>query len=379
MSTQIPSKTETALATKGTLRWFLEDQESPYTNRLKKLLGDRMPHFCASLINLSHSQAAFNSVRPSSVITAGIIAATLDLPVDRNLGFAWIIPYGELAQFQIGYKGYIQLALRSGRYAGMNAVPVNSEALGGYDAIGDPIINWEAIDETKEAIGYAFAWKLTTGFTKIVYWPKSKVEAHARKYSQAYAKQKKDSPWFTQFDAMALKTVVKASLTKWGIMSVEDRMQVALERDQSAAIDVDATPIYPDNDQPAVEDETATPAATENLSDLTDKLNQQNGSAAPAVEPEQTAEAEPQQTPAAEPAQQTPLTLVPDAEPAPPMPIEEIKARLAAAQYVSDVRALRILWTGPKAVRTDSERTTINDLCDQRINEIKSAGTAPKG
>jgi recombination protein RecT len=105
MSSQPTNNTETALTKKNTLRWFLEDQDSPYMNRLRRLLGDRMPHFGASLLNLAHSQKAFELVRPSSIITAGIIAATLDLPVDRNLGYAWIIPYGELAQFQIGYKG----------------------------------------------------------------------------------------------------------------------------------------------------------------------------------------------------------------------------------------------------------------------------------
>jgi recombination protein RecT len=172
----------------------------------------------------------------------------LDLPIDKNLGFAWIIPYGELAQFQIGYKGYVQLALRSGRYAGMNAVKVNAEALGGFDQIGDPLIKWDQLDETKEAIGYAFAWRLTTGFTKVVYWPKKAVEAHAQKYSQAYRAKKKDSPWFGEFDKMALKTLITISLKRWGIMSVEDRFQLAFERDQSAAIDIDATPIYPDNE-----------------------------------------------------------------------------------------------------------------------------------
>jgi len=230
----------------GSLKWFLE--QPGYKNRFNQLLGERAPQFVASLINIAGSQKAFEKVAPPSIIAAGAVAATLDLPIDKNFGFAWIIPYGGVAQFQIGYKGWVQLALRSGRYSGMNAVCVNAEALGGYDDIGDPLIKWEKLDETKPAVGYAFAWRLTTGFTKIVYWPKEKVEAHAKRYSQAYKAGKKDSPWFSDFDKMALKTLVTNAIRRWGIVSVDDRMQQALSRDQSAAIDIDAEPFYPDND-----------------------------------------------------------------------------------------------------------------------------------
>jgi hypothetical protein len=236
-------------------------------------------------------------------------------------------------------------------------------------------------------VGYAFAWKLTTGFTKIVYWPKTKVEAHAQKFSQAYAKKKKDSPWFTQFDAMALKTVVKSGLTKWGIMSVEDRMQLALERDQSAAIDVDATPLYPDNDEPPTEPEPSTPPTT-TLSDLTEQLTVETAPAK--TEPVAPVEKTPDPTPdprgpapwdksAAEAEKRHGLTAVPT--PAPVlMDLEAIKERLSKAAYVADVRTLLRLWMA-QPERTESEKIVINDLCSQRISEIKSAGTgtAQKG
>jgi len=362
---------EQGIAKRNTLRWYLESTESPYQARINQLLGQRAPQFAASLMSLAHSSTSFEKVRPSSVIAAGVIAATLDLPIDKNLGFAWIIPYGELAQFQIGYKGYVQLALRSGRYAGMNAVKVNAEALGGFDNIGDPLIKWDQLDETKEAIGYAFAWRLTTGFTKVVYWPKKSVEAHAQKYSQAYRAKKKDSPWFTEFDKMALKTLITISLKRWGIMSVEDRFQLAFERDQSAAIDVDASPIYPDADEPGATETTEPTAPAADLSELTEKLN---GISKPA------AEKEPQPEPPPPVTQQPALSLVTEAAKTEPMTIDQIKERLAVAQYVSDVRALRLVWAGPKVTeRTDSEKQAINDLCDARINEIKSAGTAQKG
>lgn len=378
--------TETALAKKGTLRWCLEDQSSPYVGRLKYLLGDRMPYFNASLINLAYSARGFDLVRPGSLISAGIIAVTLDFPIDRNLGFAWIIPYGELAQFQIGYKGFVQLALRSGRYAGMNAVSINDEALGGFDPIGDPIIHWEAVDETKPAIGYAYAWRLTTGFTKIVYWPKTKVEAHALRYSQAYKQQKRDSPWFTDFDKMALKTVVKSGISKWGIMSVEDRMQLALERDQSAAIDVDAPPIYPDAEPPATSPngptgpagEAGTPAT---LNDLTEKLQQPDAESTGNEVAGTVTPAGSVIDVAAQVLKETPhLTLVQEVEAVtePSMTLDEMPARLQLAQHVADVRALEMLWAGPKVKRSDAEKEPIKKMCGARIEEMRLAARKGK-
>lgn len=235
--------TQAMQRTKGTLKDLLS--QPAYKERFNAMLGERAPQFMASLINVA-SGKSFANVEPRSIIAAAAVAATLNLPIDKNLGFAWVIPYGNLASFQIGYKGYIQLALRSCQYAGMNAVTVNQEALGGFDAIGDPIIIWDKLDETKPAIGYAFAWRLTTGFTKVVYWSREKMEAHAKKYSQAYRAGRKDSPWFSNFDIMALKTVIGNALRRWGILSTE--MQTALERDQSAAMDIESSPIYVDND-----------------------------------------------------------------------------------------------------------------------------------
>jgi recombination protein RecT len=360
------------------LRWYLEDPSAGYMARLNQLLGARMPQFCSSLVNLANSSKAFKKVRPTSIITAGVIAATLDLPIDKNLGFAWIVPYGELAQFQIGYKGYVQLALRSGRYAGMNAVKVNAEALGGYDVIGDPLIKWDQLDETKPPVGYAFAWRLTSGFAKVVYWPKDKVEAHAQRYSQAYKQKKKDSPWFTNFDEMALKTLITNALRRWGIMSVEDRgMQIAYEADQSAAIDIDAVPFYPDNetDQPPDDEPPTDTPAPAGLGDLTEKLNG-TSKAEPAADPRGAAPWDTKPAPP-EPVSDQPIHLVPEAAKAAPMDLEEIKERLAKAEYVSDVRALKLLWAGPKSERSDEDRERIAELCDRRVDEIKSATWAP--
>lgn len=245
-------------------------QEDAYKKRFEQVLGDRAPQFMASITNLAQDPNLANC-EPQSIIASAFVAATLDLPIDKNLGFAWIVPYDvnqkigdnwkkrKLAQFQMGYRGFVQLALRTGKYAGMNAVRVNAEALGRvnprtgeleqFNSIGEQLIDWQRIDETKDPVGYAFAWELSSGFSKIVYWSIEKVDDHARRYSKAYQydlkENKQKCPWSTDFDAMAIKTVIKNALSKWGELSIE--MQRAIRHDQAAQITIDAEPIHPDN------------------------------------------------------------------------------------------------------------------------------------
>lgn len=228
-----------AVATRpGTIEHLLASPN--IRQRFNQMLGERAPQFVSSIITVY--KGFTQQVEPSSVIASAAIAATLDLPIERHLGFAHIVPYAGQAQFQMGYRGYIQLALRSGQYQNLNAKAINAAAFKGYDNIGEPIIDWSKLDETQPPVGYAFAWRLTTGFFKTVYWPKEKVEDHASRYSQAFKKKKMDSPWFTAFDAMALKTVITDGLRKWGILSVQ--MQGALKFDQAVLKDIDADPVY---------------------------------------------------------------------------------------------------------------------------------------
>lgn len=222
-----------------------------YKSRFGEVLGQRAPQFMASLIQLTNDPY-LGRCEPKSVIASAMIAAVLDFPIEKSLGFAHIVPYGGVAQFQMAAKGYVQLALRSGQYQRLNAKPVNAEAFEGYDEVGEPRINWEMLDETKPIVGYVVAWRLTNGFTKIAYWPKAKVEAHAAQFSQAYKKKKMDSPWFTNFDKMALKTVVMNELRAWGVLSVQ--MQTAMKHDMGAQKDVDAEVEYIDADATVVAD-----------------------------------------------------------------------------------------------------------------------------
>ena len=222
-------------------------RQPSYANRFNEVLGvDKARQFVSSLLSIG---STMKDVEPTSIISSAMIAASLDLPINKNLGFAWIVPYSDkgrkIAQFQMGYKGFIQLALRTAQYSRMNVRSVNAEAFQGYDEVGEPKIAWDKIDESKEAVGYVFAWKLTNGFTKVCYWTKSKVEAHASRYSQSYRKGY-DSPWKTHFDEMAKKTLVKNELSRWGVLSIE--FQNAVEADQ--AIDVEGSVMFPDNPEP---------------------------------------------------------------------------------------------------------------------------------
>ncbi len=219
-------------------------RKDSYRARFEQVLGARAPQFISSILSLG---SRLKDVEPRSVIASAAIAATLDLPVDPNLGFAWIVPYKKngrkFGQFQLGSKGLIQLAQRTGAYAGMNAEPVNAEVYKGRNEIGEPIIDWEAIDEAKPVSGYVFAFKMINGFTKVCYWSKEKVERHAKRYSQAYHGGY-DSPWVDNFDRMALKTVVANELRRWGMLSVE--LQGAFAEDHAIHRDIDAPAEFPD-------------------------------------------------------------------------------------------------------------------------------------
>lgn len=219
-----------------------------YQARFKEVLGEKAQQFCTSLINVGNTMLDCD---PHSIIQSSMIAAALDLPIDKNLGFSWIVPYKrndeKLAQFQIGYKGFVQLALRSGQYKRMNARSVNAEVFVKWDEVGEPVLDWEKMDESKPVAGYVFAFQLVNGFTKVCYWPKKRIEEHAKRYSQAYRKGY-ESPWKSNFDGMALKTVVKNELAKWGILSIQ--MQEAATKDQ-AVVEVDGTVTFADNAETA--------------------------------------------------------------------------------------------------------------------------------
>ena len=212
-----------------------------YKSRFEEVLGKRANQFMASVVSAS-SSSALSKADPRSVIASAMVAATLDLPVNPTIGMAHIVAYGNVAQFQIGYKGLIQLALRSGQYLRLNAGPVNAGVFTGYDNMGEPILDWSKFDPLAPPAGYFAGWQLVNGFTKTAYWTKDQCLAHGKRFSKSFSSS--SSPWKTDPDAMCTKTVLKLTLSKWGPLSIE--MQKAMTHDQGAQRDVDAPIDYID-------------------------------------------------------------------------------------------------------------------------------------
>ncbi|MEC2197816.1 recombinase RecT [Bacillus subtilis] len=201
-------------------------------NRFEEVLGKRASQFTASILSLYNSENTLQKADPMSVISSAMVAATLDLPVDKNLGYAWIVPYKGRAQFQLGYKGYIQLALRTGQYKSINCIPVHEGELQKWNPLTEEIeIDFEK-RESESVIGYAAYFELLNGFRKTVYWTKAQVEKHKKKFS------KSDFGWGKDWDAMALKTVLKSMLSKWGILSVEMQKAVIEDNEERERIDI---------------------------------------------------------------------------------------------------------------------------------------------
>lgn len=204
--------------------------------KFEEVLGKRAPQFMTSIVNLTNSEKGLQGVEQMSIIASCMVAATLDLPVDKNLGYAWIVPYGGRAQFQMGYKGYIQLALRSGQYKYMNAIAVHEGELQSWNPLTEEFVIDFHKKKSDAIEGYAGYFELINGFRKAVYWKKSEIEAHKKKFS------KSDYGWGKDWDAMAIKTVIRNMLSKWGILSIEMR--------DAYTADIDTKLEYGDDTEP---------------------------------------------------------------------------------------------------------------------------------
>ncbi|RIZ58482.1 hypothetical protein CHH45_11375 [Paraclostridium bifermentans] len=225
-----------------------------YKKRINEIMGKKAAPFMASIVNVSNLPSLKDS-DPNSIISSAIVAATLDLPIDQNLGFAYIVPYntkeGKKAQFQMGYRGYIQLAMRTGQYKTINAIEIYKGEIKRVNRLtGEMEFNDdEDLIDRDTIVGYMAYFKLLNGFEKTLYMTKEEMERHAKKYSQSYSSQKKwvvdSSLWSTDFDGMAIKTVIKRLLSKYGILSVE--MQNAITNDQ-AVMNNEGNPEYVDNE-----------------------------------------------------------------------------------------------------------------------------------
>lgn len=196
--------------------------------RFQRMLGKKSAGFISSVLTVVSQNKLLQNVDMRTVLSAASIAASLDLPILPSLGRAWIVPYKGVAQFQIGYLGYVELAQRSGLYKSINVNTVYEGEVVKWNKFTEELTYGE--QESDAAIGYCASFELLNGFRKVVYWTKDAVIKHAKRFSKSY--NSSSSPWQTDFDAMAMKTVLAYTLRHWGPMSIE--MQKAMAEDMDA-------------------------------------------------------------------------------------------------------------------------------------------------
>ena len=204
--------------------------ETPaFKKKFEEMLGKKAAGFISSIMAVTNSSNYLMKADPATVIGAAAQAAMLDLPINQSLGFAYIVPYKGAAQFQLGYKGYIQLAQRSGQYADIVAKTVYEGELEYENRLLDKFRFGERTSD--KVIGYLAYFRLTNGFEKMLYMTIDEAQAHAKKYSQNY-KGGTDKWGLADFDVMAEKTVLKRLLSKYGPLSIESiQMSQALAND----------------------------------------------------------------------------------------------------------------------------------------------------
>lgn len=252
-------------------------------HRVNELLGKRASQFMTSVSSMIGADDKLARCEPVSLFMACLTAAALDLPINKNLAFAHIIPYQSgrggvtEAQFQLGWRGYVQLAQRSGQYKTISSAPVYEGQLVAEDPLGGNTYDWTA-KKSDHIIGYVAMFRLMNGFEKDFYMSTEEITKHADRYSKAYNHGKGFGPWKDNFDAMALKTVIKLLISRWGPMSVD--MQKAVEVD-SAVIKESGEPEYIDgelNDVGANDDHKAAIVAANvgggSVEDATDSLKE---------------------------------------------------------------------------------------------------------
>lgn len=236
-------------------------QSDMYKNLINQTLGDkdRATRFIASISSAVATNQALQECDAGTILSGALLGESLNLSPSPQLGQYYLVPFNDskkgykVAQFQLGYKGYIQLAIRSGQYKKLNVLAIKKGELIKYDPLNEEIevklIDDEEERENAETVGYYAMFEYTNGFRKSLYWSKAKMEKHALKYSKGYSAHKGYTFWEKDFDGMAFKTMLRQLISKWGIMSIE--MQQAVEKDM-ATINTDGTYEYVDNEEETI-------------------------------------------------------------------------------------------------------------------------------
>lgn len=240
-------------------------------NQINSAIGGKNgQRFISSIVSAVNANPELQNCTNSSILSSALLGESLGLSPSPQLGHYYLVPFkdnknnrGIVAQFQLGYKGYLQLAMRAGQYKKLNVLSLKEGELIRYDPLNEEIevqlIEDDVTRENTKTIGYYAMFEYLNGFRKTLYWSKEKMEAHAIKYSLGYAADKRKGTawtfWSKDFDGMAYKTMLRQLISKWGIMSID--MVTAIDKDM-AVINEDGTADYVDNDN------TITVEASEN-------------------------------------------------------------------------------------------------------------------
>ena len=219
-----------------------------YQNMINNTLKDpaRVRRFVSSITSAVATNPMLQECDPATILSGALLGESLNLSPSPQLGQYYLVPFNNTkkgckdAQFQLGYKGYVQLALRSGYYKRLNVMAVKQGELKSWNPLTEEItldlMEDEIARENAPSIGYVASFEYLNGFSKTIYWSREKMEAHALRYSKGYAAKKGYTFWEKDFDAMAFKTMLRQLISKWGVMSID--LQSAFEAD-SVAEDTD--------------------------------------------------------------------------------------------------------------------------------------------
>lgn len=265
-----PATQERSAVARNTFSTFMASEG--VKRKINEIIGGKKgDSFVTSIVSAVSNNPMLANCDNGTVLSAGLQGAALDLSPSPSLGHFYMVPYEDrknnrtVAQFQIGYKGYIQLAIRSGQYRRINVIALKEGELVSYNRLTEEIytklIDDDEIRDRTPTTGYYAMFELTNGFVKTMYWSHAKMEAHALRYSKGYAAKKGYTFWEKDFDGMAFKTMLRQLLSKWGVMSIE--MQRAFESDMGA-LDADGKPDYIDNEDPFVQGEKPGQAEQQN-------------------------------------------------------------------------------------------------------------------
>lgn len=230
-------------------------------NQINQVVGGKDgQRFISAIVSAVNTNPVLQECTNQSILSGALLGESLKLSPSPQLGHYYLVPFndakkGKVAQFQLGYKGYIQLAIRSGQYKKLNVMAIKEGELEYFDPLNEDIKinlmveNWDKREEAP-TIGYYAFFELVNGFRKAIYWSKAQMESHATKYSPGYRAKKGYTFWEKDFDGMAYKTMLRQLISKWGIMSID--LQTAFEGDM-AVINEDGTKNYVENDDEIIE------------------------------------------------------------------------------------------------------------------------------